>query len=239
VHRGAAAYTLRLWLLATCVLAVVACGGGGGAQAEKEQPKAHAIPQQPGKALAPGKYTTEVFEPRLSFEVGQGWAVSRIEGPDRFSIAWRNSGAGYDPTLYFHEAPSEVYSPRKPDEFAPVPAPKKWVAWFRGHPYLEVGEPQAVSVGGVEGRQIVLSVDLLPGEDYDSVWCGGSRSVALWPIHDGLAWCAAEGTVDQIIVLEDVGGKTVFLDLGAEAGKFEDFVPRAEKVLDTVKWEGK
>ncbi len=40
-------------------------------------------------------------------------------------------------------------------------------------------------------------------------------------------------------MLEDIGGKTVLIDLGAVAGKFEDFIPRAEKVLDTVEWEGK
>jgi len=243
MHREAMARTFWLGLLAAFLLfAVGACGSDGGGQAKQEPPKAHALPQ-PGKALTPGKYTTEVFKPRLSFEVGQGWAVAGPEEPDSFGIAWRSSQAGRDPTIYFFEAPSEVYSPRKPEDPPSVPAPEDWVAWFRGHPFLEVGEPQAASVGGVKGRQFVMSADLLSGEEYNSVWCGQEgRFVALWPLpekHIAVSVCSAEGTVDRVIVLEDVGGETVLIAVGAEAGKFEDFIPRAERVLDTVEWEGK
>ncbi len=49
--------------------------------------------------------------------------------------------------------------------------------------------------------------------------------------------CAAEGTVDWIIVLEDIGGKTVLIDLGAVAGKFEDFIPGRRK--SWTRWSGK
>jgi hypothetical protein len=224
-----------LWLAllgAFLLLAVSGCASDGGGQA-----KAQAIPQ-PGKPLAPGKYTTKEFEPRLSFEVGKGWRVAGPEYPSGFGIAWRDERAGPDPSIIFLKAPSEVFSRRKPEELAPVPAPEDWVAWFRGHPYLEVGKPQAASVGGIEGRQFTMSVDLLPGEDYNSAWCGGDRLVPLWQLPEGGAVCHVEGTVDRIIVLEDVGGKTVLIDVGAEASKFEDFVPQAEKVLDTVEWRG-
>jgi hypothetical protein len=140
MYRRAAKHVLWLAVLAALVLfAVGACGSDGGGQAKQEQPKAHAIPQ-PGKPLTPGKYTTKVFEPRLSFEVGQGWAVAGPEELGIFGIAWRKSQAGHDPTMYTLDAPSEVYSPRKLEELDPVPAPEKWVAWFRGHPYLEAGE---------------------------------------------------------------------------------------------------
>jgi hypothetical protein len=80
----------------------------------------------------------------------------------------------------------------------------------------------------------VTSVDLLPGEDFDSVWCGGGRFLALWPMPEDStwdAWCGVEGTVDQFIVLEDVGGETVLINVGASAGKFEDFLPRARQPL--------
>ena len=224
-----------LWLAllgAFLLLAVGGCGSDGGGQA-----KARALPQ-PGKALALGEYTTNEFKPRLSFEVGTGWRVAGPEYPSGFGIAWRDERAGADPSIIFLKAPSEVFSRRKPEELAPVPAPEDWVAWFRGHPSLEVGKPQAASVGGIEGRQFTMSVDLLPGEDYNSAWCGGDRLVPLWQLPEGGAVCHVEGTVDRIIVLEDVGGKTVLIDVGAEASKFEDFVPRAEKVLDTVEWRG-
>jgi hypothetical protein len=220
-----AAWSVRMGLLAIFVLAMGACGGG-----------AKPLPEESG-SLPPGRYFTEKFEPALSFEVGQGWAVATPEEPGLFGVVWRAPQAGLDPNIYFIDPPSEVYSSRNPDEIAPVPAPENWVAWFRGHPYLQVDEPQPISVGGVEGQQIDMSVDLLPEEDYyHSVWCGGGSWVALWPLPYG-AWCVAEGTVDRIVILEDVGGKTVLIDIGATAGTVEEFIPRAQKVLDTVEWE--
>jgi hypothetical protein len=36
----------------------------------------------------------------------------------------------------------------------------------------------------------------------------------------------------------DVEGKTVVIDVAAQAGKFDEFLPKAQKVLDTVEWEG-
>jgi hypothetical protein len=131
--------SVRLTLLAIFVLAVGACGGG-----------AEPLPQETGP-LAPGRYSTEEFEPALSFEVGEGWGLAAPEEPSSFGIVWRDPRTGLDPTINFLDAPSEVYSPEDPEGLAPVPAPKDWVAWFRGHPYLEAGEAQAVSVGGWRG----------------------------------------------------------------------------------------
>jgi hypothetical protein len=108
------ARTFWLGLLAAFLLfAVGACGSDGGGQAKQEPPKAHALPQ-PGKALTPGKYTTEVFKPRLSSKWGKG---GRLRGQRTGQLRYRveKLSSGRDPTIYFFEAPSEVYSPRKPE----------------------------------------------------------------------------------------------------------------------------
>lgn len=101
---------------------------------------------------------------------------------------------------------------------------------------MVVDKPQPMSVGGVSGMRLDMYVDLLP-EEYNSVWCGGGRDVALWPLQDG-AWCAIEGTLDRLIVLDNVEGKKVIIDVGGPSRTFEEFLPRAQKVLDTVEWEG-
>jgi hypothetical protein len=36
----------------------------------------------------------------------------------------------------------------------------------------------------------------------------------------------------------DISGETVIIDMAAPADKFDAFFPNAQKVLDTVKWEG-
>jgi hypothetical protein len=87
VHRGAVAYSLRLGLLAACVLAACACG-------------ASAKPLSGEHSLSPGnRYVTDEFEPALTFEVGNGWELTdglqqkpffelsrEYQGGDRFVV---------------------------------------------------------------------------------------------------------------------------------------------------------
>jgi hypothetical protein len=46
-----------------------------------------------------------------------------------------------------------------------------------------------------------------------------------------------EGRKDRLIIL-DVGGETVVIDVAAPADKFDEFLPKAQEVLDTVEWKG-
>jgi hypothetical protein len=41
---------------------------------------------------------------------------------------------------------------------------------------------------------------------------------------------------DRFIIV-DVGGEMVLIDVTARADKFEDFLPKAQKMLDTVEWK--
>ena len=92
---------------------------------------------------------------------------------------------------------------------------------------MVVDKPQPLSVGGVSGKRIDMYVDLLP-EQYNGVWCGGGRDVALWLLQDG-AWCAIEGTLDRLIVLDNVEGKKVIIDVGGPSRTFEDFLLERRK----------
>ena len=42
----------------------------------------------------------------------------------------------------------------------------------------------------------------------------------------------------RFIVLEDIGGERVTIAVEAPAVDFEEFLPKAQKVIDTVEWEG-
>ena len=42
----------------------------------------------------------------------------------------------------------------------------------------------------------------------------------------------------RAIILEDVEGKTVTSSIGSLTIEFDDLLPEAQKVLDTVKWAG-
>ena len=136
----------------------------------------------------------------------------------------------------------EVYEPvRKgmPNDVEEAPkGPKGWVAWGRHHPYLRTSEPEQVEVGGVEGERIDVVVGDLP-EVYrgrcgtDCVDIGRVEGVP--PLKNDIF--APEDAKERVTFL-DVEGETVTISISSPAIVFDDFVPEAQKVLDSVEWRG-
>jgi hypothetical protein len=216
---------LRLGLLATLlVLALSACGGGGSAQ---EEAKARPLPEDP-KALRPGEYRSTEFKPSFSFRVGKGWRTSS-EFPqvsDKLAI----TRGEYDPppTLIFRNL-QEVFKYTKNGTTPEVvKAPKDMVGWFQHHPYLKTEKSESATVGGVKGVQ----VDYIVSED------APYEEINLFRYTDGSDGSAGKGFKYRAIILEDVEGKTVTIGIGSLAIEFDDLLPEAQKVLETVTWTG-
>jgi hypothetical protein len=221
----ARAALLMVGLLATLlVLALSACGGGGSAQ---EEAKARPLPEDP-KALRPGEYRSTEFKPSFSFRVGKGWRTSS-EFPqvsDKLAI----TRGEYDPpqTLIFRDL-QEVFKYTKNGTTPEVvKAPKDMVGWFQHHPYLKTEKSESATVGGVKGVQFAYIVS----EDapYDDI--------NLFRYTDGSDGSAGKGFKYRAIILEDVEGKTVIIGIGSLTIEFDDLLPEAQKVVDTVKWRG-
>jgi hypothetical protein len=47
-----------------------------------------------------------------------------------------------------------------------------------------------------------------------------------------------EGKKRKVILLEDVKGDTVMIWFAATPDEFDEFAPKAEKVVESVKWAG-
>jgi hypothetical protein len=224
---------LSLGLLATLVaLALSACGGAGGGGGEeqakaKEGAKARTLPPVE-KALRPGEYRSEKFEPPLSFRVGKGWWSGEQELPDFMQLA------SQERTAYLRFANvKEVYKPGTQDV---VEAPEDLVGWLQGHPDLKTGEPEPITVGGVEGEQIDVLVEDLPEDVYGEC---GVECVDIAPLSGGEPGVYfREVNKRRVIVLDDVKGDTVTIDFAAPVVLFDEFAPEAKKVVDSVKWEG-
>ena len=224
--------SLRLGtLMAVMALMLVACGGGDPRRGEHQQAEGRPLPRYEQASLPAGRYHTTEFEPSLSFRInGDDW---RFEGP---------SGTLGDPEhpdyLFFQKVPEAeisffdirklkgVYKPRGPaGKIEPPPAADELVGWFQQHPYLETSEPEPISVGGVNGVQFDLVVANLQKDD---------SCVDIFKLSTGGPSEACVFKKARYIVLEDVKGVPVVIQYGDE--NVDEFVPVAEKVLESVEW---
>jgi hypothetical protein len=232
MHCGAAARPFRLGLLiAIGVLTASACAGAvssGGEWAEK-QPSMTAAAGPTFEYVPVGEYTTKNFEPTLSFTVGEGW---QFGVPDLRYIV--DIGQGMSSGIAFMNI-RYVYDANNPVGSEPKPAPDDLVAWLQQHSYLDTEKALPVTIGGVEGRQFDVTVSKVPTGSPPA--CGGP-CLPLFELVPGLSFALAEDEKDRFIVVEGVEGKTVTIAAGAPDEEFEEFLPKAQKVLKTVQWEG-
>ena len=227
--------------LVTLALTVSACGGGG-AEHQQAQARGRPLPKYERAVLPAGQYHTTEFEPSLSFRItGDDW---RFEGP---------SGALGDPEhpdyLFFQKVPEVqiaffnlrklkgVYKPKGQNrpiasgsgEIGTVPAPDELVGWFQHHPALKTSEPEPATVGGFKGVQFdVETANLLKDDccvDIFALSTGGPSEVIDFETH-------------HFIVLKTGTPFTLLIDYKDEKDQFDEFVPVAEKVLQSVEWTG-
>jgi hypothetical protein len=208
-------------------LALSACSGGSTQEAAKARP----LPP-PTEALHPGnEYHSVKFKPPLSFKVGKGWSNNEEQLPDFIQLAQQ----GEIGTLQFANV-KEVF---KPGTTNVVEAPKDLVGWLQHHPYLKTSKPQPVTVGGVKGEQFEVLVDHLPKDNPG--YCGepsGCLDIFNQSGGDQIGYFARNFNMRRVIVLGDVKGDTVVIWYAGPPDTFEKFAPRAQKVVDTVKWGG-
>jgi hypothetical protein len=212
-------------LVALVALALSSCGGGAsgagssGGGEHHQQAKARTLPEEAEKALPPGEYHSEEFKPSFSFRIGKGWQTPDAElkeESDRLSIEVVKEVKGYGSLLTFRSV-HEAYDSRK-HKWVDVNTPEQILSWFQHNPYLKTEKPQPVTVGGVKGVQIAYTVAKDSPVD----------SVKSFRYSDGLTGDIDSGVMSHGIIL-DVKGEAITIAPG---------LPKAQKVVDTVKWEG-
>jgi hypothetical protein len=57
-------------------------------------------------------------------------------------------------------------------------------------------------------------------------------------VGEGQVLFYTKGVKERLIVLEDVEGEVVTMYFGGTATEFDEVVPEAQKVIDTVQWGG-
>ncbi len=114
------------------------------------------------------------------------------------------------------------------------------VGWYQQHPYLDTEESEPVSVGGVKGVYFDAVMTSLPEGHPLACEEPGSEGVSLNFIStpDGFVLCITPEERLRIILLEDVKGEPVSIMVWSDAVDFEENLPRVQKLLKTVEWEG-
>jgi hypothetical protein len=245
---------LRVGVLMMPILALVvtACG------APPEEPKLRLLPEDP-QTLSPGTYRSEEFEPSLSFTLGEGWTNGPPETRDKLTLTW-----GQTWLLQFVK-PRAVYEPTKTRVPKLVETPEDMVGWYRRHPYLRTSKPEPVTVGGVGGEKFdVVVAEDVPEDHYYGV-CGPdcveiarleqADVVIRHPPQDRYGACASacvdpfwssSGSLlsmraeekQRLMVLEDAKGEPVTMGFASPVDEFDMFAPEAQKVLDSIEWQG-
>src|SRR5215211_2345532 len=224
----ACAALLVVGLLGTLLLlALSACGGAGG----QEQAKARSLPLYEN-ALRPGEYHSVKFKPPLSFKVGKGWS----NNAEQFSDFIQLSQQGEIGTLQFANV-EEVF---KPGTTNVVEAPQDLVGWLQHHPYLKTSKPQPVTVGGLKGEQLEVLVDHLPKDPngYCEPVPSGCLDIFNLSGGDQIGYFGKNFNERRVIVLGDVKGDTVVVWYAGPPDTFDKFAPKAQKVVESVRWEG-
>ena len=224
MHRPA---LMRL-ALGVSILVILALSGCGSESAQQEEAKPRPLPAEEGQPLRPGEYSSGKYKPTFSFEVGKGWSTLELLPPDGFAISTQGETRWMGFTMFIEK----VY---KPGTQKAVKAPEDLVGWFQDHPYLKTSKPEPVTVGGIKGEQFDLVVEA--PEDYYGQ-CGSGDCMDIWMLSTGEAAWFHEGNKIRIIFLEDVKGDTVTMDIGSPATEFDEFLPKAQKVVESVKWGG-
>src|SRR5215208_4253942 len=207
-------------MLTTLILALTACGSGSAQEAAKARP----LPLYE-KALRPGEYHSVKFKPPLSFELGKGWSNGEEQSSDFIQLRQQ----GEIGSLQFANV-NEVF---KPGTTNVEEAPKDLVGWLQHHPYLKTSEPRPVTVGGVKGEQLEVLIDHLPKDP--NGYCG-SDCLDIFNQSSNQIGYFREVNKRRVFVLEDVKGDTVVIWFAGPPDTFDKFAPKAQKVMDSVKW---
>ena len=128
----------------------------------------------------------------------------------------------------------------KPGTANVVEAPKDLVGWLQHHPYLKTSKPQPVTVGGLKGEQLEVLIDHLPKDPngYCDPYPSGCLDIFNLSGGDELGYFGKNHNQRRVIVLGDVKGDTVVIWFAGPPDTFDKFAPKAQKVVDSVKWSG-
>jgi class 3 adenylate cyclase/tRNA A-37 threonylcarbamoyl transferase component Bud32 len=219
---------------------VLACWADWGRTRADELPRPSASPA-PGATPAPqpfhrgqmdpGTYVTDVFEPHMQFRVGGGW-VALGNFPDGLSLG--------RPEFFLNEidvgrvqvvfdSPCITGSTRTIG-----PTAREFLDFIKKNPYLDVGDPRPVIIGGRSGLMIDVVVARTPtAKECPDEPSSFQKKVFLFEIGETSYWFGGQHHVR--IVSIDVGeGPAVTFVYGGDPAGADAFIKLSQGIVDSL-----
>lgn len=258
MYRLSLKQVVLMLLLSPLTLTVMACGGGEGS-AEQESTKVRTIPENSlateGERLPAGGYVIDEFRPAMSFKLGRGWrtSVDAYRGPghshrrlpahgeslemrDALTLYYAPEGKLVGTVAFFVEP--RVYRVASSYEAEKEPTPEDMGAWLRQNPYLNAEEPESTTVGGKRGVRFDAVPSRVP-EDYITCVEPEPCLPLFQSANPDLAYELVRTDKVRFLIFDDVGGKTVTIAIKARTDRFDEFLPKAQKLIETMEWNGR
>ncbi len=201
------------WLMAWVLVAGCAGAPGGGSPAAS--PARSAAP-----ALPAGTYTSQAFQPPVTFTLPAGWWMPS-DTADYLGLQPVDSDLIGIHLFRNPLAASQDLDCPTSGEPGVGTLSSELVAWIRGLPGFAVGNPRLVTVGGLPGLEI--DVAIAAGWTASCPFANGLPTVPLFVGSNGsLRWVVAGDELLRLSLLDAPGGGTVVVDIDSFEGSLMD-----------------
>jgi hypothetical protein len=187
------------------------------------------LPSTELSPLKPGEYRSDEFSPPFSFAVDEGWITVGPQLYDALEMEPAGAEGHRRPPILGFYTPQEIADPRDPTGNTVLPAPDSvdgWVTLLQERPNLVPGKLVPVKVGDKSGVRIDTVVSSVPK----------GHPPWFWVLNDGTTIQDVKGARSRTFIL-NVGGETVLIAIWADGDQFKGFLPKAQKVVNSVDWK--
>jgi hypothetical protein len=199
-----------------------------------EVPEGFHCPSGGGRCLGPltpGTYTTEIFSPSITYTVGEGWTngedllgnfLLQIEGERRFLGIYRNV-----------TVPLACLEQPDPDVGLTVGA---LADWYTSHPGLVTTDPEPISVGGLTG--VVIDVSLDPSWTKGCGWSRGDPSVGIiiGAGPSSLTHVLESSVPEERLYLLEAEDGNVVIEVGPEGTSLTAFLELVAPIIESIEF---
>ena len=203
----------------------------GGCNVLGQAPRATPQPSGP-VALAPGTYTSQVFQPPVSVTLPAGWWIS-TDSADYFAV---NPVATDQAGIHVFSGPLPASQATACPE-APEPSigtlDVQLATWIRSRPGFQTSSQRLVTIGGRRG--VDLDVSIAATWKQSCPFANGLPAVPLFVGATGSYRWVVAGSERLRLDLLDVDGRTVVVDVDAFDGSLMDaLVAQAGPIVQSL-----